>query len=109
MSEEQMDTLAESLPPPDFEVDPLHPVNQPVTVGEEVWFVLQPRTNYAGQLEERRAIVVKVWSADGRGNGCCNLVVFVDGTNDVEGASSGTYWATSRAYSKEPVLNHWHR
>ncbi len=101
------EALIESLPGHPAEIDESHPDNQPVTVGEQVWYTLQPRTNYEGQLEDRVAFVAKVWSSNGQG--CCNLVVLVDGTNDVDGCSNGTYWATSRCYSKEPMRDHWHR
>lgn len=107
--ETTVQTLEEELPAHPSETDPQCPDEQPVHVGEEVWYTLSPRTAYpAGALESRPAKVVKVWSQDGKGNGCCNLVVFTDGSNDIDG-SNGVYWATSVTYSREPAAYRWHR
>lgn len=64
--------------------------------------------------EHRPAIVVKIWHVAGE-RGYVNLVVFVDGGNDLHYASSPdkpdqvTLWETSIFYSenKEPRTWHW--
>lgn len=77
--------------------------------------------------EHRPAIVVRVWRVpDSKGpepilkvpeNGMCNLVVFVDGTNDVKKSTDAytidpspvlTIWETSRQYSEDPQPFTWH-
>jgi hypothetical protein len=88
-----------------------------LTEGRIVHFVL-------AENEHRPAIVVKVWRVrleEGGElippeNGCCNLQVFTDGTNDryhkqhlPNGFESGIAWKTSVVYSEsnEPGTWHW--
>lgn len=68
--------------------------------GRIVRYVL-PDGPSAGQI--RPAIVVRVWD---QGNGCANLHVFLDGSND-EGANA---WQTSCVFDPEerkPGTWHW--
>jgi hypothetical protein len=69
--------------------------------------------------EHRPAIVVKVWRyPDSSGpepilkapeNGCCNLQVFTDGSNDgVDEVRHGHLWFTSCIYSENPEPGTWH-
>lgn len=65
--------------------------------------------------EHRPAVVVKVWNLSGTPEGYVNLVVLVDGANDLHYASLPnvpdrvTLWETSKHYSegKEPGTWHW--
>jgi hypothetical protein len=68
--------------------------------------------------EHRPAIVVRVWrDLSGAPEGYSNLLVFVDGTNDVKPSllaspfpePTTTLWETSKHYSdsKEPGTWHW--
>lgn len=82
-----------------------------LTEGRIVHFVLD-------EIEHRPAVVVKVWRMpDGSPpeNGCCNLQVFTDGSNDryhreylPNGFESGVAWLTSRLYSEDKVPGTWH-
>lgn len=56
-----------------------------------------------GQI--RPAIVVRVWD---RVTGCCNLQVFVDGSNDGYDWKTGTLWATSIPYDEGLAPQTWH-
>lgn len=83
-----------------------------LTEGRIVHFVL-PDGPHAG--EHRPAIVVKVWRVNNEDgsqrppdNGCCNLQVFMDGTNDGALPHSFTAWATSVLFSEEPQVRTWH-
>ncbi len=88
--------------------DPLCPDMKPVEEGEDVEFCLHPATAWQeNELVYRPAKIVRVWSS--QGNGCSNLVVMVDGTNDQAGATSGTIWPTSVCYSKTPQAYTWRR
>jgi hypothetical protein len=79
-----------------------------LTEGRIVHYVMQSG-------EHRPAIVVRVWDVTGAPKGYVNLVVFVDGANDLHYASvpgtpdQVTIWATSKRYSedKEPDTWHW--
>lgn len=53
--------------------------------------------------QHRPATIVAVWS---KTNGCSNLVVLVDGTND--GIAGCVLWATSREFSDEMKPGTWH-
>ena len=70
--------------------------------------------------KHRPAVIVRVWDRD-HVNGCCNLSVFTDWTNDTpeydlegkqyilsEGAANGLMWQTSRLYSESKEPNTWH-
>lgn len=86
------------------------PVMKGLTEGRIVHFVLPD-----GQ--HRPAIVVRVWNQD---NGCANLLVFTDGTNDRDFNRAEWYlntkpivvgavvWATSIIHSEEPKPGTWH-
>lgn len=85
-----------------------------LTEGRIVHVVLPEGYGYPG--EHRPAIVVKVWrNADGTApeNGCCQLVVFLDGSNDAPGkgdAAPLTTWMTSVLFDedeKAPRTWHW--
>ncbi|MCE5199817.1 MAG: hypothetical protein ABFD54_08870 [Armatimonadota bacterium] len=55
---------------------------------------------------EAPAIVVQNWDTP---NGCVNLLVFADGTNDTGDASRGNVlWLTSREFSESPEPGKWH-
>jgi len=57
---------------------------------------------------EAPAIIVQVWDTE-NGTGCCNLLVFADGTNDTGDATRGNVlWMTSRTFSETPEPGHWH-
>ncbi|MCL4553681.1 MAG: hypothetical protein M1565_00845 [Actinobacteria bacterium] len=81
-----------------------------LTEGRIVHYVLEDGPN-AGH--DRAAMIVKVWN---RETGCCNLLVFLDGTNDghkIEYQAGGTIapllWKTSRLYSaEEGARGTWH-
>lgn len=72
--------------------------------------------HYVFQTGEcRPAVIVRIWDHE-HINGCCNLVVLTDGSNDamrsVEDAKKDavtTLWQTSRLYSEkqEPLTWHW--
>lgn len=53
--------------------------------------------------EHRPAVVTRVWS-----EGCCNLTVFPDLTNDGQAYATGLKWATSVGFSEEKSPNTWH-
>lgn len=66
--------------------------------------------------EHRPAIVVKVWRISGACEGYSNLIVFVDGTNDVKRSSEDTnkdiihtIWETSICFNDaEKPVGTWH-
>lgn len=70
-----------------------------LTEGRIVHYVLEGGRN-AGQ--HRPAIIVKVWGQD---NGCCNLTMFPDWSND---GLNGMEWQTSRLFSESGELGTWH-
>lgn len=84
-----------------------------LTEGRIVHFVLDSG-------EHRPAIVLRVWRmADGTPpeNGCCNLTVFRDWSNDnipgnfvnaTTGQGTALQWSTSVLYSEEPKPGTWH-
>jgi hypothetical protein len=83
-----------------------------LTEGRIVHYVMQ-------NGQHRPAIVVRAWHNDKlqlTDEGLCNLVVFVDGTNDVKRSFDDplakepvlTMWETSRSYSEEPEPFTWH-
>lgn len=86
-----------------------------LTEGRIVHVVLPNGYGYPG--EHRPAIVVRVWrNADGTApeNGCCQLVVFLDGSNDMPGTDSNNptmvKWMTSVLFDdaeKAPRTWHW--
>lgn len=103
-------------------------MGQGPNMGRMVRYVLKSGRS-AGQ--SRPAMVVRDWSE--KGNGCCNLHVFLDGTNDAgadgmaevcpapehilcgapSGPSSSKYtpllvWVTSADYSEEKTPGTWH-
>jgi len=55
--------------------------------------------------EHRPAIIVKVWGQD---NGCSNLLVFTDFTNDYEKATDPVVWKTSIVYDADAKPATWH-
>jgi hypothetical protein len=75
-----------------------------LSVGRIVHFVTE-------NGEHRPAIVVQVWNKE---SGCCNMQVFLDGTNDAkenfsrEQLDRGLAWVTSVMYSEEPKPRTWH-
>lgn len=85
-----------------------------LTEGRQVNYVLRYGVN-AGQI--RPAFIVRVWKnqdIDSQGLesqdlalGCCNLVVFVDGTNDYP-STGNIIWETSRYYSEDKEPGTWH-
>lgn len=78
-----------------------------LTEGRIVHFVMN-EGRYQG--EHRPAIVVKVWDREANGNGCCQLVVFIDGTNDLPTETGLTRWKTSVLFDdgeKKPGTWHW--
>ena len=83
-----------------------------LTEGRIVHYVLN-EGRYPGQ--HRPAIVVRVWrGVDGAppANGCCQLQVFMDGTNDNDHFQNGmgTMWRTSvlnDETEKQPGTWHW--
>lgn len=86
-----------------------------LTEGRIVHVVLPPGYGHPG--EHRPAIVVKVWrNADGSTpeNGCCQLAVFLDGSNDMPGTDMNNptmvTWMTSVLFDeddKAPRTWHW--
>ena len=73
-----------------------------LTEGRIVHFVMPSR-------EHRPAIVVKVWDIPGSCDGYINLVVFVDGLNDVKPMDT-TQWETSICFDdvdKSSGTWHW--
>lgn len=71
--------------------------------GRMVHYVMETG-NYGSH---RPAIIVRVWSQD---NGCSNLQVFIDGTNDGGEDGIAHLWKTSRAFDdqeKKPGTWHW--
>ncbi len=80
-----------------------------LTEGRIVHYVLGQwdGTHYPG--DNRPAIVVHVWrKGDGSppDNGCCNIQVFMDGSNDKDGDSM--MWKTSVLYDEAGGLGTWH-
>lgn len=75
-----------------------------LTEGRMVHYVLprHAKPNVVG--EHRPATVVKVWDKEA---GTCNLMVFVDGTNDWP-EYTGPVWATSVRYSDLHEEGTWH-
>lgn len=83
-----------------------------LTEGRMVHYVL-PDGHGRSPSEHRPAVVVKVWRmGDGSppANGCSNLSVFTDFTNDYSSGqgADGRMWATSVVYSEEPKPGTWH-
>lgn len=79
-----------------------------LTEGRIVHYVL-PEGRHEG--EHRPAIVVKVWrNVNGKAaeNGCCQLQVFMDGSNDGMSAFDSTIWKTSVLHDAEDSPNTWH-
>lgn len=74
-----------------------------LAVGRIVHYVMEDGLHKG---EVRPAIIVKVW--DGSQNGCCQLQVFTDGTNDGERYASGVTWKTSRVYDADGGPGTWH-
>lgn len=76
-------------------VIPTAPKNQPISIGRTV--IYRHRHRITGELIERPAIAVRVWSPE-----CANLQVFMDGdggpSNDAE---PNLLWATSASYQAE--------
>ena len=77
-------------------------------VGKDVCYVLD-KGPCVGQA--RPAKVVQVFGDDGT----CNLVIFLDGLNDVDGGAhtgdrgdNPIMWATSVHYSAKNEFGHWH-
>jgi hypothetical protein len=76
-------------------------------VGKDVRYVLD-KGPCVGQV--RPAKVVQVFGVDGT----CNLVVFLDGLNDVDAytredrGDNPIMWATSVHYSAKNEFGHWH-
>ncbi len=64
--------------------------------------------------KHRPAIIVQVWQQADMSTGYANLVVFVDGANDLHYPSTPdkpdqvTLWKTSIYYSDEKKVNTWH-
>lgn len=71
------------------------------TVGRIVYYQL---LTDSGTVEERPAIIVRVWSDD-----CVQLQVFTDGTNDGKDYVHGITWRTSvvRDESHQPGTWDW--
>jgi hypothetical protein len=65
-------------------------------------------TDRGGEIVERPGVIVKVW--DHVQPGLCNLVVFVDGSNDLDNLAmkAPVYWATSVPYSTGGEHHTWH-
>jgi hypothetical protein len=80
-----------------------------LTEGRIVHYVLREGRN-AG--EHRAALVVRVWRANGNPpeNGCANLQVFMDGTNDATPAGTAVWvdWKTSVYYDESGKPGTWH-
>ena len=77
-----------------------------LTEGRIVHFVLREKT-WEG-YPHRAAVVAKVWrDQDGKppANGCVNLRVFLDGTNDRPNESD---WATSVLFDPDGAPGTWH-
>jgi hypothetical protein len=83
-----------------------------LTEGRRVHFVLGDDSLSPG--EHRPADVIKVWNKE---NGCSNLVVHVDGSNDYNEYLTDTggrrqpvlaRWKTSVLYSENKEPNTWH-
>jgi len=75
-----------------------------LTEGRIVHYVLSEGRNKG---EHRPAIVVRVWRLDGAppDNGCCQLQVFTDESNDELPA---VMWVTSCVYDAEAAGRSWH-
>lgn len=84
---------------------------QGLTEGRIVHFVLPASRCFKNELQHRPAIVVNAW-----GNGrdaseeasAANLVVFVDGSNDVDPAEPFVMWKTSALYDAGGAPGTWH-
>lgn len=78
-----------------------------VIPGRIVHYVLAPSDlpdgKSAGEL--RPAMLIRVWNPS---DGCSNLQVFLDGTNDGQIQGPAHLWATSRNYDTEGALGTWH-
>lgn len=73
----------------------------------------------AAEGDRRAAVIVRVWSPEAAGNGCANLLVFLDGENDVPvppGAPSqdaagqiaaAMAWMTSRTFDPDGAPGTW--
>lgn len=75
-----------------------------VVEGADVRYHLRDR---AGEIVERSAKIVRVWS---REDGVVNLVVFVDGSNDVMrlDGQAPVIWETARKYNTACKEGTWH-
>lgn len=73
-----------------------------LTEGRIVHYVLEDGPNKG---EHRPAIIVKVWSQE---NGCSNLQVFIDGSNDSVPYSGSVVWKTSRIFDPDHKPSTWH-
>lgn len=72
-----------------------------LTEGRIVHFVMPSK-------EHRPAIIVRVWNVTGSCDGYANLIVFVDGTNDVKPFTT-TLWETSICFDDvEKRVGTWH-
>lgn len=80
-----------------------------LTEGRMVHYILAGWDGTQSTGEHRPAIVVKVWrKGDGTppDNGCCNLQVLLDGSNDSIG--SHLLWKTSVLYDESGTPGTWH-
>lgn len=79
-----------------------------VTIGRIVHYVMPDGKTI------RPAITVRVWSPNPDGNGCSNLQVFTDGSNDGQPNGDGTstvenvLWRTSVCFDRDKKPGTWH-
>lgn len=80
-----------------------------ITIGRTVHYVMDQKNADETEYKHRSAIVVEVWG-EGKlppdGNGCVNLQVAIDGSNDI-GRSyhlKGTRYLTNHVRDVEPFM-----
>lgn len=100
-----------------------------VKAGDRVMYVMDQKPTYESETTPHRirpAIVVEAWNGGKLppdGSGCCNLQVFVDGSNDIGHSQhlrgerdlqnyikrvDGLMWVTSATFDAEKKPGTWH-
>lgn len=82
-----------------------------LTEGRIVHFVLEESRCFPNEPQHRPALVVNAWGNgkyDSEDASAANLLVFVDGTNDVQEGEPFTQWRTSVMYDPDGAPGTWH-